>query len=329
MAEEILSQEEIDALLHGVDDGEIETESDEDASTVDGYATYDLAAQDRIIRGRMPALELINERFARLARVSVFNLLRRSSEVTVGGVQVFKFSEYINTLYMPTSLNMVRMNPLRGINLFALEAKFVFRLVDSFFGGGGRNAKIEGRDFTPTETRIVQMFLNQIFSDLEEAWKPLLEINFEHVGSEVNPAMANIIGPSDVIVVSVFHVEIDGNVSDFHVSIPYSVLEPIKDVLNSRLAGEITEVDERWVGALRRDIVKASVDVECTVVEKDMTLREVIDLEAGDVISVDIPDDLIMRANGVPIFKSRLGKSRGNLALEVIDRTNINMIDNA
>ncbi len=326
MADEILSQEEIDALLHGVDDGDIETETDEGSENSD-FTSYDLTSQDRIVRGRMPTLELINERFARHTRVSLFNMLRRSAEVSIGGVQVQKFGEYIQTLYVPTSLNMVRVQPLRGMALFVLEAKLVFKLVDNFFGGDGHHAKIEGREFTPTELRVVQMLLEQAFKDLEEAWKPLFEMKFDCVGSEVNPAMANIVSPSEAVIVSSFHIELDGGGGDMHITLPYSMIEPIKDILDSGMTGDVHEVDERWIKALRRDILRASVDLECTVVEKQMSLRDIIDLKQGDVIPVDIPEMLTLRANGVPIYKTRMGTSRGNLGLEIVERTTIDDTD--
>jgi flagellar motor switch protein FliM len=326
VADEILSQEEIDALLHGVDDGDIETETDEGSENSD-FTSYDLTSQDRIVRGRMPTLELINERFARHTRVSLFNMLRRSAEVSIGGVQVQKFGEYIQTLYVPTSLNMVRVQPLRGMALFVLEAKLVFKLVDNFFGGDGHHAKIEGREFTPTELRVVQMLLEQAFKDLEEAWKPLFEMKFDCVGSEVNPAMANIVSPSEAVIVSSFHIELDGGGGDMHITLPYSMIEPIKDILDSGMTGDVHEVDERWIKALRRDILRASVDLECTVVEKQMSLRDIIDLKQGDVIPVDIPEMLTLRANGVPIYKTRMGTSRGNLGLEIVERTTIDDTD--
>jgi flagellar motor switch protein FliM len=326
VADEILSQEEIDALLHGVDDGDIETETDEGSENSD-FTSYDLTSQDRIVRGRMPTLELINERFARHTRVSLFNMLRRSAEVSIGGVQVQKFGEYIQTLYVPTSLNMVRVQPLRGMALFVLEAKLVFKLVDNFFGGDGHHAKIEGREFTPTELRVVQMLLEQAFKDLEEAWKPLFEMKFDCVGSEVNPAMANIVSPSEAVIVSSFHIELDGGGGDMHITMPYSMIEPIKDILDSGMTGDVHEVDERWIKALRRDILRASVDLECTVVEKQMSLRDIIDLKQGDVIPVDIPEALTLRANGVPIYKTRMGTSRGNLGLEIVERTTIDDTD--
>ena len=192
--QDLLSQDEIDALLHGVDDGLVQAETAAEPGSV---KSYDLTSQDRIVRGRMPTLEMINERFARYTRISMFNLLRRSADVAVGGVQVMKFGEYVHSLYVPTSLNLVKIKPLRGTALFILDAKLVFKLVDNFFGGDGRHAKIEGREFTPTELRVVRMVLEQAFIDLKEAWQAIMEVNFEYINSEVNPAMANIVGPSE------------------------------------------------------------------------------------------------------------------------------------
>ncbi len=166
---DLLSQEEIDALLHGVSSGDVETDGD-DALT-DGQARqYDFTSQDRIVRGRMPTLEMINERFARYFRISLFNLLRRTGEISVGGVQMLKFAEYVHSLFVPTSLNLVRVKPLRGTALFILDPKLVFIIVDNFFGGDGRYpAKIEGREFTPTEQRVIHMILQQSFRDLKQA----------------------------------------------------------------------------------------------------------------------------------------------------------------
>jgi len=205
--QDLLSQDEIDALLHGVDDGDVETDGD---GSEGGVNSYDLTTQDRIVRGRMPTLEMINERFARYTRISMFNLLRRTADVSVGGINIQKFGEYVHTLYVPTSLNMVKFRPLRGTALVVLDAKLVFKLVDNFFGGDGRHAKIEGREFTPTELRVVRMVLEQAFIDLKEAWRAVLPIDFDHINSEVNPSMANIVSPSEVVVVSTFHVELDG-----------------------------------------------------------------------------------------------------------------------
>jgi len=315
--QDLLSQEEIDALLHGVDDGGVDTEPDIEPGEA---RAYDLTSQDRIVRGRMPTLEMINERFARYTRISLFNLLRRSADVAVGGIQIQKFGEYVHTLYVPTSLNMVKLRPLRGTGLVILDAKLVFKLVDNFFGGDGRHAKIEGREFTPTELRVVEMVLQQAFTDLKEAWKTIMPIEFEFVNSEVNPSMANIVSPSEVVVVSTFHIELDGGGGDMHITLPYAMIEPIRETLDAGMQSDVDDIDERWVRSLREDVVNATVAVNSTVAEKEISLRDIIDLEPGDVIPVELPEKLILTANGVPIMYARLGQSRGNLALQILEK---------
>ncbi len=315
--QDLLSQEEIDALLHGVDDGAVSTESD----FVPGEArSYDLTSQDRIVRGRMPTLEMINERFARYTRISLFNLLRRSADVAVGGIQIQKFGEYVHTLYVPTSLNMVKLRPLRGTGLVILDAKLVFKLVDNFFGGDGRHAKIEGREFTPTELRVVEMVLQQAFTDLREAWKTIYPVEFEFVNAEVNPSMANIVSPSEVVVVSTFHVELDGGGGDMHITLPYAMIEPIRETLDAGMQSDVDDIDERWVRSLREDVVGATVEVNCSVAEKVITLRDVLNLEPGDVIPIEMPEQLVLTANGVPVLNARLGQARGNLALQILGK---------
>jgi flagellar motor switch protein FliM len=315
--QDLLSQEEIDALLHGVDEGDVDTEPEIEPGEA---RSYDLTSQDRIVRGRMPTLEMINERFARYTRISLFNLLRRSADVAVGGIQIQKFGEYVHTLYVPTSLNMIKLRPLRGTGLIILDAKLVFKLVDNFFGGDGRHAKIEGREFTPTELRVVEMVLQQGFIDLKEAWKTIMPIEFEFVNSEVNPSMANIVSPSEVVVVSTFHVELDGGGGDMHITLPYAMIEPIRETLDAGMQSDVDDIDERWVRSLREDVMGAAVQVNGTVAEKDVALRDIIDLEPGDVIPIELPETLVLTANGVPILHARLGQSRGNLALQILDK---------
>ncbi|MBD9512466.1 MULTISPECIES: flagellar motor switch protein FliM [unclassified Pseudomonas] len=314
--QDLLSQDEIDALLHGVDDGLVETESDVEPGAI---KSYDLTSQDRIVRGRMPTLEMINERFARYTRISMFNLLRRSADVAVGGVQVMKFGEYVHSLYVPTSLNLVKMKPLRGTALFILDAKLVFKLVDNFFGGDGRHAKIEGREFTPTELRVVRMVIEQAFVDLAEAWHAVMPITFEYVNSEVNPAMANIVSPSEVVVVSTFHIELDGGGGDLHITLPYAMIEPIREMLDAGFQSDVDDQDERWINALREDILDVNVPLGATVVRRQLKLRDILHMQPGDVIPVELPDHMIMRANGVPSFKVKLGSHKGNLALQILD----------
>lgn len=315
--QDLLSQDEIDALLHGVDEGSVDTGSDiEDGSA----QSYDLTSQDRIVRGRMPTLEMVNERFARYTRLSLFNLLRRPADVAVGGIHVQKFGEYVHTLYVPTSLNMIKLRPLRGTGLIVLDAKLVFKLVDNFFGGDGRYAKIEGREFTPTELRVVEMVLQEAFVDLKEAWKSVLSIDFEFVNAEVNPSMANIVSPSEVVLVSSFHIELDGGGGDMHITLPYSMIEPIRETLDAGLQTDVDDIDDRWANSLREDIMSATVNLDCTLVEKEITLRDILELQEGDVVPIDMPEKLMVSANGVPMLDAKLGRSKGNMALQVIDK---------
>jgi flagellar motor switch protein FliM len=324
--QDLLSQDEIDALLHGADDTDVDDGSDKSPG---GVNAYDLTTQDRIVRGRMPTLEMINERFARYTRISMFNLLRRTADVSVGGINIQKFGEYVHTLYVPTSLNMVKFRPLRGTALVVFDAKLVFKLVDNFFGGDGRHAKIEGREFTPTELRVVRIVLEQAFIDMKEAWRAVLPIDFEHVNSEVNPSMANIVSPSEVVVVSSFHVELDGGGGEMHITIPYSMVEPIREMLDAGLQSDSDERDDRWVNSLREDIMQANVRLDTNFVQSKILLKDIIDLKNGDVIPIELPEEYITNANGVPMFKVDIGQSDGKFALkvnEVIERTKANAI---
>ncbi|MFD2632055.1 flagellar motor switch protein FliM [Idiomarina piscisalsi] len=316
---DLLSQDEIDALLHGVDDVEEEDSEGQEASA--DALDYDFSSQDRIVRGRMPTLEIVNERFARHMRVSLFNMMRRTAEVSINGVQMIKFGEYVHTLFVPTSLNMVRFRPLKGTALITMEARLVFILVDNFFGGDGRyHAKIEGREFTPTERRIIQMLLKLVFEDYKEAWAPVMDVGFEYLDSEVNPAMANIVSPTEVIVISSFHIELDGGGGDFHIALPYSMLEPIRELLDAGVQSDKEDTDMRWSKALRDEIMDVPVEMIAKLAETEMSLREVMDLQEGDIIPLEVPDDLTVLIEDLPTFHAKMGRSRDNVALKISDK---------
>ncbi len=324
---DLLSQDEIDALLHGVSGGDVETETDDEVPEGE-IRGYDFASQDRIVRGRMPTLEMINERFARYFRISLFNMLRRAGEISVSGVQMLKFAEYVHSLFVPTSLNLVRVKPLRGTALFVLEPKLVFALVDNFFGGGGRfHTKIEGREFTPTELRVINMVLEIAFQDLMQAWKPVLEVEFEYQGSEVNPHFANIVSPTEVVVVNTFRVELDGGGGDMHVTMPYSMVEPIRDLLDAGVQSDRSDRDERWTRAIREEMKEAKVELTSTLLETTLSLRELNELQAGDVIPVDLPELVTLEAEQTPIFRGRFGIHNGSRAIKIVKKIIPDRID--
>ena len=314
---DLLSQDEIDALLHGVEDTLTSTtEADEG-----GISDFDFSSQDRIVRGRMPTLELINERFARHMRISLFNLLRKTAEVSVNGVEMIKFGEYQNTLYIPTSLNMVRFRPLKGTGLITMEARLIFILVENFFGGDGRfHAKIEGREFTPTERRIIQMLRNLIFEDYKESWSPVMDIEFDYIDSEVNPTMANIVSPTEVIVVSSFHIELDGGGGDFHMVMPYSMVEPIREQLDAGVQSDKMDTDERWSSALREEIMDVPVNLKARLLEIPLSLRDLMELQEGDIIPIDMPETATVLIEDLPSYRAKMGNANDNIALKITEK---------
>jgi flagellar motor switch protein FliM len=313
---DLLSQEEIDALLHGVDDGDVDTEEDD---LGDGQAReYDFNSEDRIVRGRMPTLEMINERFARYLRISMFNMLRRSTEISVGGIQTLKFGEYIHTLFVPTSLNLIKMKPLRGTALLVIEPTLVFILVDNFFGGEGKfHAKIEGREFTPTEQRVIHMFMEICFVDLIKAWEPVMPMQFEFSSREVNPQFANIVSPTEVVVVSSLHVELEGGGGNIHITMPYSMLEPIRELLDAGIQSDKSDVDDRWTLAMADEIKSAKVGISSTLAQTSLTLGDVVNLKEGDIIPIELEDEVSVLSEGIPVFKANYGVHNGYYSIKI------------
>jgi flagellar motor switch protein FliM len=315
--EKILDQAEIDALIHGVDTGAVSTEAPPVPGEVRGY---DFNTQMRIVRGRMPTLEMINDRFARLNRVSLYNLLRRSPEISVGAIEIKKFSEYVHTLHVPTSLNLVKINPFRGTALVVLDPKLVFAVVDNFFGGTGRHAKIEGREFTATEQRIIHIVLRSVFADLREAWSHVAAIDFEYLNSEINPNFANIVSPSEIVVVNSFHMELDGAGGNLHVTMPYSMIEPMREVLDAGIASDRVEKDERWLTCLREEMEDAEIELTTVLGRSSVTLAELLNMKPGDVLPCDFTGKVTLVAEDVPVFRGGLGSSRGRQAVKVQEK---------
>ncbi len=318
---DLLSQDEIDALLHGVDDGDIETDAvEEGEQNSAGVKGYDFNSQERIVRGRMPTLEMVNERLARYFRISLFNFLRRSAEISISGIQVLKFSEYIQSLFVPTNLNIIRFAPLRGRALIVMEPRFVFTAVDNFFGGGGQfYNKVEGREFTPTEMRVIRLIIDLLFKDLKEAWKPVMDLEFEYMSSEVNPQFANIVSPSEIVVVSTIHIELEGGGGDINIAMPYSMIEPIRDLLDA-VGSDRGEVDGRWQEGLRKEVLRSEVSLNSLLIEKTMTVKDVLDFKKGDVIPIDMPETVNVKAEEVSVFKGKVGLSDGNYAIQITEK---------
>lgn len=315
MADNFLSQEEVDALLKGVNGDQDDAAAPEEAT---GVRTYNLATQERIVRGRMPTLEIINERFARLLRVGLFNFLRRSAEVSVGSVRVSKYSEFIRNLVVPTNLNLVHMKPLRGTALMVFDPGLVFLLVDNLFGGDGRfHTRVEGRDFTQTEQRIILRILDIVFDAYTRSWEPVFPVEFEYIRSEMNTQFANIATPNEVVVSSTFTIELGSVSGQIHFCMPYSMIEPIRDALTSSLQGEALEVDKRWIRLMTQQIQIAEVELVATLGTGRASFDEILNMKVGDIIPLNVPEQIEATVDGVPVMECTYGVLNGQYALKV------------
>ncbi len=313
-----LSQDEIDALLTGVDSGAVDTSPSAMASDGKAHA-YDLESQDRIIRGSMPTLDMINERYIRFLRVSLFHMMRRPIEINSVGVKMTKFSDYTRGLNMPTSINLVSMNPLRGTSLFVIDQDLVFASVDNYFGGDGRyHTHIAASEFTPTENRITQLLLNILFEDLKKSWAPVIDVDFKFINSEINPQFVNIVSPTEVVVEMRFKVEFDGGGGEFHVVMPYAMIEPIREKLDAGMQNDKSHLDHRWSNALQEEIQQAVIEIGSTMCETRLTLEEVLNLNKGDIIPIKMPEVVTVRAGKTPIFRGILGNSNGKNSVQFV-----------
>lgn len=316
---QVLTQEEVDALLRGVSDGEIETHTEE-VPVEGGVIAYDLASQERIIRGRMPTLDIINQRFARLVRNSLSSMLRTMVDVTTLSTDTLKFGKFMKSLPVPASLHIFRMDPLRGFGLFIAESKLVFSLVDIFFGGGGSaHMKVEGRDFTTIEQKMIKKVVASGLEDLEKAWKPVHDITVSYVRSEVNPQFAAVVPQTDVILSLVFEVELLNTGGTVTICLPYSTIEPIVDKLKAGFQSDQFEVDHEWLTRLRNKLTDVEVDVAAILGETTIKGRDLMSLKKGDIIQLDndAAEPLVVTIENVPKLKGYPGVFRGNKAVKI------------
>jgi flagellar motor switch protein FliM len=320
----ILNQDEVDALLRGISGGEIETEQDEPQDD-SGVVVFDLANQDRIIRGRMPVLEIINDRFARLATNAMVNTMRKRVDVNPLSIDMSKFGDFMRSLPVPTSINIFKIDPLRGNALLVVDTRLVFSLVENFFGGAGSQPKIEGRDFTPIEQSIITKVVKVLLANLEDAWRPVHEVSIEYVRSEINPQFATIVPPSDVVVVISFEVELESAMGSLLVALPYATIEPIRSKLYAAFQSERLEVDHAWISRFRDRLLETPVDLTVTLGTTRLTGRQLLDLQVGDILLLDQDEDDLLeaRVQGVLKFYGEPGFVKGNKAFRVVKEQEI------
>ena len=316
MSDEFLSQEEVDSLLRGVSGEADEPEKVEDENGQ--VRTYNLGKQERIVRGRMPTMEIINERFARLFRISLFNLMRRTADVSVGQLRITKFSEFIRNLPVPTNINLIHANPLRGTALFVFDPNLIFLVVDNMFGGDGRfHTRVEGREFTQTEHRIIQKLLEAAFDAYMKSWDAVYRLELEFVRSEMNPQFANIATPNEVVILITFDVEFGGVGGAFHICIPYSMIEPIRELLYSTMQGDHLAVDRRWLQLLSKQVQSAEVELVAELGKSTMKVDQLMKLKVGDVVPLNMEERVLAFVDKVPVMECTYGVFNNQYALKV------------
>ncbi len=316
MNQQILSQDEVDALLQGIT-GESQKLEQEEIQT-GSVREYDISSQERIVRGRMPTMEIINERFARNIRIGLFNFIRKSPEVSIGGIKVQKYSAFLREIVVPTNFNIVSVRPLRGSGLIVCDPTLVFAIIDALFGGAGKfHTRIEGRDFSPTEHRIITRLVDVIAAEYKKSWQGVYPVELEYQRSEMQPQFANIATPSEVMVTTSFALEIGAASGTIHFCIPYSTLEPIRDVLYSSVQGDANEPDRRWVNLLKDQIQSANVDLVAELAQAPATIEQLLAFKVGDFIELDLKPDVVAKIAGVPILACHYGTANGRYALKV------------
>lgn len=317
----ILSPGEVDALLKGVGDNQVSVQSDipED---VDGPVPYDLSSQEKVIRGRLPTLDIINQMFSRLFRNSFSGLMKKSADISAASTDSVKFGEFLRSLPVPSSLHVFRMEPLRGFGLMVVESKLVFALVDNFFGGvGNSDVNIAKRDFSAIEVRMTKNVVLTALEDWEKAWKPVHPINISYVRSEVNPQFAAIVPPTDTALVVVFDVEMENTSGTITICIPYSTIEPIVPKLKESFQSEKMEVDKLWVKRLHVELMETELEAAVELGTAAITPSEFMELHVGSVLMLgnDVSDPLLVKVEGVPKFRGFPGVSRGNKAVQITE----------
>ncbi|MFQ5454902.1 MAG: flagellar motor switch protein FliM [Nitrospirota bacterium] len=316
--EKILSQDEVNALLQGLSDGEIDTTKEEEDK--EGVRIYDLTNQEKIIRGRMPTLEIINERFSRFFNLSLSATLRKTVDISFASIEIKKFGEFIKNIPLPASFNVIKKEPLRGYSLFVIDARLIFLFIDHLFGGGGQtHVKTEGREFTSIEHKIIRKIVKMALEDMEKAWNSVYPINIHYSRHEVNPQFAGIVTPTEVVISVVFNVEIENESRDIYMCIPYSSIEPIKEKLYAGFQSDQLEVDNEWLSRFRDRLLNCKVHITSEMGRASIRVEDVLNIGRGDVIVLEkgVNEEMYVNIEGVPKFKGHPGIYKCNQAIQI------------
>jgi flagellar motor switch protein FliM len=319
--EDILDQGEIDALLRGMGSGDVKTENDDSANR-QGVKVFDFTNQERIVRGRFPALDVIVERFSRCFQRTLVDMIQTSIEVVAGEVKIVKMNEYLRNLFFPTSLNIMKINALDGIGLITLDSKLIFSVIDLYYGGNGQmHFKIEGREYTSVEMGLIRNLVNDCITCLTTSWEPVIPIEIEILHSEMNPRFASIVDPIEMVVVSPVYVHFENQEGRIDVVMPYAMLEPIRDILEEGMRSLQGEGDKRWNKTLRDESKEIKVRLSVELAQVHMTMEDLLAMEVGDIIPIDMPRLVPVKVEEITIGHGRMGDFEGKKAVQMMDFT--------
>ncbi len=313
---DMMSQEEIDALLEQVASEDAEVKP---MAAVPGVRSYDLSAQQHIVRGRLSGLDALNQRLAARLRTAMTPVVRQDVDVEPMPVAVRKYSDYVHGLYLPSSLNLIEMKPLAGTALVMLDARLVFRVVDFFFGGSGRHTKVEGREFTDTERQVIDTVLQRFYRDIGDVWRSVVDLQCEPRGVEYNPASAAIAGLNDNVVICGFRVQIAGGGGEVHLVLPEAMLEPVRDSLEAGSRHRSPEAERQWRESIEQHLSRVMVSARCRVAELELSLQELDALQVGDFLPLNLRRGSELTVGGVPIHRVQAGSYGARWAVKVIN----------
>jgi flagellar motor switch protein FliM len=324
----LLSSEELAALSASF--------GDDGASATSGYnldvqvRKHDLAAEDSTLGVNVASLDMINERFIRLFRLGMLEVLRTSPRMNPTRTQIVRFGDYLKDLKAPLSVNIVRMSPLRGYAMVVIEPTVVFSSLDSFFGGFGRGVGQlpPGRLFTPTETRIIKIILQVFFRSFKEAWSPLTPVDFEHISSEINPQFAQIVDENDLVILSRFESEATSQGSGFvDMVIPYVALKPVRDLLRSRVqTGDGNEdSDKVWRAQLSDAVHDAELEMQVLLGKLSVSLQQLQTMQPGDILPFKKSDFARVMVQDMPVYDVEVGDMGGQVAIKVVNAVSPNV----
>jgi len=315
----ILSQDEMNALLKGVQSGDIDTETAKKKALSD-VRPYDLTRQEHILHGKMPRFDRANERFVKSFQSSVSTLIMRLVDVSIHHVETLPFGEFMNIIPPLSSINIFRMDPLKGHALLVLEAPLVFSFVEFFFGGSGKEYTIsEEKSFTSIEQRVIKRVVTTALHDLSTAWKEIVAIRPEHVGSEMNPQFVTIVAPCEIVIKIEIQLKVEDFTGKLFLCIPYSMVEPVKTKLCAGIQTEKVDVDQKWVATLKEIIMDFPVEITAEIGTAEITFGDLMNLDTGSVINLGkcLSDESVIKVEGITKFRGMPGYSQGNQAIKI------------